>query len=127
MGDLNKVNLLDFPNALRLWELWYQQKFFNGKLTFKVGQLSIDRDFIVPEYYNSLGSLTLINQTFFYPTIAFNLYDIPGCRPVITACPRRQMPRRALSCAGIRFPRFTPSGNLRWRSGSDRFRHALQS
>jgi porin len=43
-----------------------------------VGELSIDRDFIVPEYYNSLGSLTLLNQTFFYPTLAFDVYDIPG-------------------------------------------------
>lgn len=50
VGDLNKVNLLDFPNALRLWELWYQQRFFDGKLSFKFGQLSVDRDFIVPEY-----------------------------------------------------------------------------
>jgi porin len=81
VGDLNKVNLLDFPNALRLWELWYQQKFLDGKLTFKFGQLSVDRDFVVPEYYNSLGSLTLINQTFFYPTIAFDLYDVPGLPP----------------------------------------------
>ena len=81
VGDLNKVNLLDFPNAFRLWELWYQQRFFDGKLTLKVGELSIDRDFIVPEYYNSLGSLTLINQTFFYPTLAFDVYDIPGLPP----------------------------------------------
>jgi porin len=80
VGDLNKVNLMDFPNAARLWELWYQQKFFDGKLAVKVGELSIDRDFIVPELYNSLGSLTLINQTFFYPTLAFDVYPIsfPG-------------------------------------------------
>jgi porin len=78
VGDLNKVNLLDFPNAARLWALWYQQKFFGGKLALKLGELSVDRDFIVPEYYNSLGSLTLLNQTFFYPTLAFNLYGIPG-------------------------------------------------
>jgi len=81
VGDLNKVNLLDFPNAFRLWELWYQQKFFDNKLSFKLGELAVDRDFIVPEYYNSLASLTLINQTFFYPTLAFDLYDIPGLPP----------------------------------------------
>jgi len=81
VGDLNKVNLLDFPNALRLWELWYQQKFFDGKVSLKIGELATDRDFIVPEYYNSLGSLTLLNQTFFYPTLAFNLYDVPGLPP----------------------------------------------
>lgn len=77
-GDLNKVNLLDFPNALRLWELWYQQRFLDDKLAFKFGELSIDRDFVVPELYNSLGSLTLLNQTFFYPTLLFDVYDVPG-------------------------------------------------
>jgi porin len=78
VGDLNKVNLLDFPRAFRLWELWYQQRFFDSKLAFKFGELSVDRDFIVPDLYTSLGSVTLINQTFFYPTLAFNIYDIPG-------------------------------------------------
>ena len=48
VGDLNKVNALDFPNAARLWELWYQQKILDGKLAFKAGELSIDRDFILP-------------------------------------------------------------------------------
>ena len=82
VGDLNKVNLLDFPNAARLWELWYQQKLLEGKVTIKAGELSIDRDFIVPEYYNTLGSFTLINQTFLYPTLAFNVYDIAGLPPL---------------------------------------------
>jgi porin len=81
VGDLNKVNMLDFPNAARLWELWYQQKFLNGKLSLKLGELSVDRDFIVPEYYNALGNFTLLNQTFFYPTLTFDLYDVPGLPP----------------------------------------------
>jgi len=77
VGDLNKVNLLDFQNGLRLWELWYEQKFFDGRVSIKAGQLAIDQDFIVPEYYNSLASLTFLNQTFFFPTMAFNVYDQP--------------------------------------------------
>jgi porin len=83
VGDLNKVNTLDFQNAARLWELWYQQKILDGKLAFKAGELSIDRDFIVPELYNSLGSFTLLNQTFFFPTLAFDVYSIhfPGQQP----------------------------------------------
>ncbi len=81
VGDLNKVNLLDFPNSFRLWELFYQQKLLDDKLTVKLGQMSVDHDFIVPEYYNSLSSLTLLNQTFFFPTLAFDLWDIPGYPP----------------------------------------------
>lgn len=77
VGDLNKVNLLDFDNSFRLWELWYEQKFLNDKVSLKFGQMAIDGDFVVPEYYNSLATLTLLNQTFFYPTMAFNVYDQP--------------------------------------------------
>lgn len=77
VGDLNKVNLVDFPNSFRLWELWYEQKFFEDKVSLKFGQMSIDRDFIVPEYYNGLQSINFLNQTFFYPTMAFNVYDQP--------------------------------------------------
>lgn len=77
VGDLNKVNLVDFENDLRLWELWYEQKFFGGKASLKLGQMSIDRDFIVPEFYNGLASINFLNQTFFYPTMAFNVYDQP--------------------------------------------------
>jgi porin len=77
VGDLNKVNLVDFKNDLRLWELWYEQRFFDGKLSLKLGQLAIDQDFIVPEFYNSLASLSFLNQTFFFPTMAFNVYDQP--------------------------------------------------
>jgi len=77
VGDLNKVNLVDFKNDLRLWELWYEQKFFKDKVSLKLGQMSIDRDFILPEYYNGLASINFVNQTFFYPTMAFNVYDQP--------------------------------------------------
>jgi porin len=77
VGDLNKVNLIDFQNSFRLWELWYEQKFLDGKASLKFGQMAIDRDFIVPEFYNGLQSINLLNQTFFYPTMAFNVYDQP--------------------------------------------------
>ena len=78
IGDLNKVNLVDFPNAWRLWEMWYEQKFWGGTVELKFGQMAIDQDFIVAQYYNSLAAINLLNQTFFYPTLAFNVYNIPG-------------------------------------------------
>jgi porin len=77
VGDLNKVSLLDFPDNLNLWELWYEQKFLDGKVALKFGQLAIDRDFIVSDYYNSLAGISLLNQTFFFPTMAFNVWDQP--------------------------------------------------
>lgn len=81
VGDLNKTNLVDFPADTRLWQAYYQQTLFNDKFTLKAGLLSVDRDFILPELYNSLASINFMNQTFFYPTMAFNLYDIPGFPP----------------------------------------------
>ena len=78
VGDLNKTNLVDFPADTRLWQAYYEQSLFNKKLTVKAGLMSVDRDFITPELYNSLASINFLNQTFFYPTMAFNLYDIPA-------------------------------------------------
>jgi porin len=75
VGDLNKVSLLDFPDRLALWELYYEQKFLDNKVALKFGELSVDRDFISPDYYNSLAGVTLLNQTFFFPTLAFDVYD----------------------------------------------------
>lgn len=77
VGDLNKVSLLDFPDNLLLWELWYEQRFLDDKVSLKAGQLAIDRDFILPEYYTSLGGISFLNQTFFYPTLAFDVWDQP--------------------------------------------------
>jgi porin len=87
IGDLNKVNLIDFPNSARLWELWYEQKFWGDTVSLKVGQMAVDQDFIVAEYYNSLASINLLNQTFFYPTLAFNVYNIPGFPGPLHALP----------------------------------------
>lgn len=78
IGDLNKTNLVDFPADTRLWQLYFRQNLFNDKLILKAGIMSVDRDFITPELYNSLSSINFLNQTFFYPTMAFNLYDMPG-------------------------------------------------
>lgn len=75
VGDLNQVSLLDFPDSFRLWELWYEHKFLDQKVALKAGQLDIGQDFILPEYYNAFGSVNFLNQTFFYPTMAFNVYD----------------------------------------------------
>ena len=79
VGDINKVNLLDLPNSFRLWEISYQQRV--STLTFRAGILSIDTDFVVPELYTGFGQATLLNQTFFYPSLLYNLFDIPGLPP----------------------------------------------
>lgn len=81
VGDLNQVSLLDYAHGFRLWELWYEQTFCEGKVALKAGQLAIDRDFLTPDYYSSFGQFAFLNQTFFYPTMAFNVFDQPGFPP----------------------------------------------
>jgi porin len=81
VGDLNRVNLLDFDDMARLWECWYQQKLAGDLVSLKLGKLSIDNDFIVPELYGSLGESPLVNQTFFFPTLPFDLFAIKGLPP----------------------------------------------
>ncbi len=77
-GDYNRVNLLDFDNAFRLWELSYRQKFLKDKFSFRFGKLSVDSDFLTPEYYTGFGQFTLLNQTWLYPSMAYNVFSVPG-------------------------------------------------
>lgn len=77
VGDLNRTSMLDYPDDLRLWELWYEQKLIDSCVAIRFGQLGVDRDFLVTEYYNSLSGISLLNQTFFFPTVAFNIWDQP--------------------------------------------------
>jgi porin len=78
VGDFNKSNLVDFQEDFRLWEAYYEQKMFDNHLTVKVGLMAADMDFILPDFYHSLANITFLNQTFFFPTLVFNLYDVPG-------------------------------------------------
>ena len=77
IGDYNHVNLVDFANRERILELYYQQKLFNDNLSIKAGELCIDSDFITPVYYASFGDFTLLNQTFFFPSLPYGLFSLP--------------------------------------------------
>jgi porin len=60
-GQLNEDDLLvlqtlsdiDAPIGVRLWELWYQQK-FGDKFDIKIGEQSLDEEFIIAPSGNSL-------------------------------------------------------------------------
>lgn len=99
-GDYNRVNLLDFDNALRFWEIYYSQK-FGEQWTLKAGRLSVDSDFMVPESYNCFGQFTLLNQTFACPSLPFNLYAVPGFPDTSHGLPA--------------MPLATPGAVLRWQ------------
>jgi len=77
VGDVNRTSLLDLKSSFRLWDLWYEQKMWKDKLSLKFGILGIDQDFIVPDLYSNLKSINYLNQTFFFPTMAFNVFERP--------------------------------------------------
>ncbi|MGC2786261.1 MAG: carbohydrate porin [Roseiarcus sp.] len=78
-GQLNEDNLMvlqtlsdiDAPVGVRLWELWYQQK-FGDKFDVKVGEQSLDEEFIIAPSGNSL----FINGVSGWPGLP--TVDLPG-------------------------------------------------
>jgi porin len=70
-GELSESNLLNLqtvtgiedPVGIRLWELWYQQK-FGDKLDLKIGEQSLDQEFFV-----SQSASYLINTVWGWPML----------------------------------------------------------
>src|SRR5271166_878762 len=80
-GDLTANNLLilqsasdiEAPVGIRLWELWYQQK-FSDKFDIKLGQQSLDEEFIL-----SPSAYFFINAASGWPALPSN--NLPGGGP----------------------------------------------
>ena len=81
-GELNADNLLvlqtlsdiDAPVGVRLWELWYQQK-FGDKFDVKIGEQSLDEEFTIAPTANTL----FINGVSGWPGLP--TVDLPGGGP----------------------------------------------
>ena len=64
LDDLQAANGNEAEDATRLWELWYDQAFLGGKFDIKLGQQSIDNEFMV-----SLYSSLFVNTMAGWPLI----------------------------------------------------------
>ena len=81
-GDLSVENLLvlqtltdiEAPVGVRLWELWYQQK-FDDKFDIKIGEQSLDEEFIISPTANPL----FVNGVSGFP--ALPAADLPAGGP----------------------------------------------
>ena len=72
LQTLQTASGIESDPATRLWEAWYDQKFLDGdRLDVKVGQISIDQEFMV-----SNNALYFVNTMFGWP--ALPSYDMPG-------------------------------------------------
>jgi porin len=59
VGDYNVLSNIDGYDSIRLFEIWLEQKFDDGKFSIRVGQLTTDNDFFV----SNSGAL-FINSVF---------------------------------------------------------------
>jgi porin len=50
LDNLQSVSGTEAEDSTRLWELWYDQAFLNGAFDIKLGQQSIDQEFMVSEH-----------------------------------------------------------------------------
>lgn len=70
LGVFNPASGFEADRSTRLFELWYQQSFLDGKLDVKIGQQDLDTEFLISDY----GSLYL-NSNFGWPMApSVNLY-----------------------------------------------------
>ena len=74
LGTLNTASGIEAQDTTRLWELWYQQSFLNKRVDVKVGQQSIDQEFMVSSY-----AATFVNTMFGWPGLPS--YDMPSGGP----------------------------------------------
>ena len=86
LGTLQTASGIEADQATRLWELWYQQQLRrDGRLDVKVGQQSLDQEFMV-----SQNALLFVNTMFGWPMVPSA--DLPGGGPAYP-----------LSALGVRF------------------------
>ena len=50
LDDIQTANGTEAENSTRLWELWYDQSFAGGAFDIKLGQQSVDQEFIISKY-----------------------------------------------------------------------------
>ena len=74
LQTLQNASGIEADASTRLWELWYQQTLPGGKVDVKVGQQSLDQEFMVSQYAN-----TFMNATFGWSVLPS--VDLPAGGP----------------------------------------------
>jgi porin len=74
LGTLQTASGIEADRATRLWELWYQQKMFDDKVDIKIGQQSLDQEFM-----GSQNANYFVNTMFGWPMLPSA--DLPGGGP----------------------------------------------
>ncbi|MBE7209480.1 MAG: carbohydrate porin [Gluconacetobacter diazotrophicus] len=70
LGTLQTASGIEADRSTRLWELWFQQTLFGGRVDVKLGQQSLDQEFLV-----SQGSSLFVNTAMGWPIVpSLDLY-----------------------------------------------------
>ena len=64
LQSLQTASGIEAERTTRLWELWYQQSFLDGRFDVKIGQQSIDQEFL-----GSAGSSLFLNTVMGWPIL----------------------------------------------------------
>jgi porin len=64
LGTIQSATGIEAARSTRLWELWYQQAFAGGRVDVRIGQQSIDQEFMI-----SQGSALFINTVTGWPAL----------------------------------------------------------
>jgi len=74
IGNAMTVSNIEAYNSLRLYDLWYQQEFLDGKVSLRIGQLAADDEFLICSY-----GQTFLNGTFTWAPLTAN--NLPSGGP----------------------------------------------
>ncbi|WP_236062735.1 carbohydrate porin [Paraburkholderia nemoris] len=74
LQTLQSASGIEADDTTRLWELWYQQSLIGGKVDVKVGQQSLDQEFMVSQF-----ATPFVNATFGWPVLPS--VDMPAGGP----------------------------------------------
>jgi porin len=107
LGSLQTSSGIVASPTVRLWELWYQQAFLNGKMDIKIGQQSLDQEFM-----GSQGSSLFLNTMMGWPMLpSANLYAGGPAYPLSSLGVRlRGQPTGAITLLGGVFDDNPPGG-----------------
>ena len=98
LQNLQFASGIEADSGTRLWELWYQQALMDGRADVKIGQQSLDQEFMTSQYASNF-----MNLTFGWPILPS--IDLPSGGPAYP-----------LSSLGVRV-RVRASDSLTWLGG----------
>jgi porin len=97
---LQQASGIEADRSTRLWEMWYQQSFFEGATDIKIGQQSVDQEFMVSQY----SSTVFMNMMMGWPMLpSADMYAGGPAYPLSSLGVRlRAQPTRSLTVlAGV--------------------------